>query len=116
MAANATGSKIAHFTLAANTAAKIRLTGGYREQIDIVHNGDATQPVYFNVALSEAALVAITAVKQAETNVVTNAYRITVMTPRSTTAGPQDIWVQFYSAGTPTMTVDATQNVEFSST
>lgn len=99
MAADETGVASAHFTLTANTAKKVNLTGKTGRKIEVVHTGNVTDPLYVTVARTEAALV--TAVKAAdETDVVCPYERLPIQAPSG-----NSVWVSVICNGAATVAV-----------
>jgi hypothetical protein len=107
MAADETGVASCHFTLTANTAKKVELTGMRNRSLEIVHHGGTvTDPLFFTMAPTEAALTA--AVKFAdETLVVVAGERFAVNAPRVGVVARDTVWLSIICNGTAGVSVEA---------
>lgn len=102
MAADETGVVSCHFTLTANTAKKVSLTGKMSRTIEICHHGGAvSDPLFITQARTEAALTA--AAKNAdETQVVLAGERLRVTAPSG-----NETWVSVICNGTAGVSITA---------
>ena len=102
MAADNTAVDAATVTLTASTARTIHLTGQQSRTVELVHHGNVTDPVYFQVRGGEGTLAALT-VAGSEASVVLAGERLTVRVTRS------GMWIRLISAGAARVTVDGAE-------
>lgn len=98
MAADNSAVAVATQTLVAATGYKVNLTGRVGGSIELAHHGNVTNPVYFQVASTEALLTAFAAADD-EIQVLLSGERMIAAAPRA------GCWVRLLSAGTATVTV-----------
>lgn len=105
MAADETGVVSCHFTLTANTAKKISLTGKLSRTIEVVHQGGTvTDPLFFTQSASEAGLTA--AQKSADdTQVVVAGERLRVTAPAGSGTTRNETWVSVICNGAASVSV-----------
>jgi hypothetical protein len=103
MAADKTVQDAATVTLSSSTAVKVRLTGPKAETAELIHHGEVSDVIYYQVRSTEEALTSF-GVAGDEAAVLLPSERLTLRTPKS-----GGIWVRLISAGAPSVTIDASE-------
>ena len=101
MAANNTALLAATQTLVAATGYKVNLTGNLGSLVEIVHHGNVTDVVYYQIADLESELTGFTAAAN-EIGIVLPGERLPV---GNIVGSAASLWVRLLSAGTATVTV-----------
>lgn len=102
MAADNTAIRTATQTLVASTGYLVHLTGRLGDSVELIHHGNVTDVVYYEVGDSEADLGTL-AVAADEHGVVLPGERLQIGAPPADSDG---MWVRLISAGTATVTVN----------
>lgn len=101
MAADNTATKCATSTLVANTNLKLNLTGPGKTIELIHHGGAATQVVYYDVAATEAGLLALAGGGADNEYPLLPGERLQVNAKRGRAGADVGIWIMLRSTGTP---------------
>lgn len=100
MAADNVAELISTQTLAANVAETVNLTGHLGSEVELIHHGNVTDHVYYQIANLEADLTTF-AIADDEIGILLSGERLTVGIP------PSGLWIKFLCAGAAVTTVCA---------